>query len=300
MKIRQFFYLLREGFRNTWQNRLMALASVGVLVCCLMLTGFAYLIYVNVEQMFHHAIEQNVVAVFLDRDMTDAQVEKVGVTLKSMKNVDTVKLITKEEYLEKYAENLTEGIVESYQGDKNPMPNTYIISMKNLELFQDTLDEIQKIRGVEEASYDAGVAETLSRIRSVVLAIGGGIIGVLLVVSLFIIVNTIKLTVYNRRLEIYIMKSVGATDGFVRFPFVVEGLLLGVLAGGLGYGLMYFLYQAIVDNLVIKNQFFSLVPFERQWLPLLLGFMLGGMTVGVCGSAISISKYLKQEGSMRS
>ncbi len=300
MKIRQFFYLIREGLRNTWQNRLMALASVGVLVCCLMLTGFAYLIYVNVEQMFHHAIEQNVVAVFLDRDMTDAQVEKVGITLKSMSNVDKVKLITKEEYLKKYADNLTEGIVESYQGDKNPMPNTYIVSMKDLELFQDTLDEIQKIRGVEEASYDAGVAETLSHIRSVVLAIGGGIIGVLLVVSLFIIVNTIKLTVYNRRLEIYIMKSVGATDGFVRFPFVVEGLLLGVAAGGVGYGLMYLLYQAIVDNMVIKNQFFSLVPFERQWLPLLVGFLAGGMLVGVCGSAISISKYLKQEGSMRS
>ncbi|MBQ3202334.1 MAG: permease-like cell division protein FtsX [Clostridia bacterium] len=300
MKLRQIFYLIREGLRNTWQNRLMALASVGVLICCLMLTGFAYLIYVNVEQMFHHAIEQNVVAVFLDKDLTDAQVEKVGITLNSMSNVDKVKLITKEEYLAKYAENLTEGIVESYQGEKNPMPNTYIVSMKDLELFQDTLDEIQKIRGVEEASYDAGVAETLSQIRGVVLAIGGGIIGVLLVVSLFIIVNTIKLTVYNRRLEIYIMKSVGATDGFVRFPFVVEGLLLGVAAGGTGYGLMYLLYQAIVDNLVIKNQLFSLVPFERQWLPLLVGFMAGGMLVGVSGSAISISKYLKQEGSMRS
>lgn len=300
MKLRQIFYLIREGLRNTWQNRLMALASVGVLICCLMLTGFAYLIYVNVEQMFHHAIEQNVVAVFLDKDLTDAQVEKVGITLNSMSNVDKVKLITKEEYLAKYAENLTEGIVESYQGEKNPMPNTYIVSMKDLELFQDTLDEIQKIRGVEEASYDAGVAETLSQIRGVVLAIGGGIIGVLLVVSLFIIVNTIKLTVYNRRLEIYIMKSVGATDGFVRFPFVVEGLLLGVAAGGTGYGLMYLLYQAIVDNLVIKNQLFSLVPFERQWLPLLVGFLAGGMLVGVSGSAISISKYLKQEGSMRS
>ena len=300
MKLRQFFHLIREGFRNTWQNRVMASASVGVLICCLMLTGFAYLIYVNVEAVFYYAVDQNTVAVFLEEDLTDAQVEKVGIRLESLKNVNVKEFISKEEFMDRFGDELTEGIVDSYQGDKNPMPNTYIISMKNLELFQDTLDEIQKIRGVEEASYDAGVAETLSRIRSVVLAIGGGIIGVLLVVSLFIIVNTIKLTVYNRRLEIYIMKSVGATDGFVRFPFVVEGLLLGVLAGGLGYGLMYFLYQAIVDNLVIKNQFFSLVPFDRQWLPLLVGFMAGGMTVGVCGSAISISKYLKQEGSMRS
>ena len=136
--------------------------------------------------------------------------------------------------------------------------------------------------------------------RGVALAVGGGIIGVLLVVSLFIIVNTIKLTVYNRRLEIYIMKSVGATDGFVRFPFVVEGWLMGIVAGGIGYGLIYLLYQAIVDNLVVKNQLFSLVPFDRQWLPLLVGFLAGGTLVGVSGSAISIRKYLKQEGSMRS
>ncbi len=300
MKIRQFFHLLREGFRNTWQNRVMALASVGVLICCLMLTGFSYLIYVNVESMFHHAIDQNVVAVFLDRSLTNEEVDKVGIQLKSIQNVTIREFISKEEYLNRYAEDLTEGIVDSYEGEKNPMPNAYIVSMKDLELFQSTLNEIQNIRGVEEASYDAGVAETLSQVRGVALAVGGGIIGVLLVVSLFIIVNTIKLTVYNRRLEIYIMKSVGATDGFVRFPFVVEGWLLGVVAGGIGYGLIYLLYQAIVDNLVIKNQLFSLVPFEQQWLPLLVGFMAGGMLVGVCGSAISIRKYLKQEGSKRS
>lgn len=305
MKIRQFFHLLREGFRNTWQNRVMALASVGVLVCCLMLTGFAYLVYVNVEKMFNYAVEQNVVAVFLERDLTDVQVEKIRHTLEDMDHVHIKEFISKEDFLERYATDLTEGIVESYEGDKNPMPNTYIVAMdeaalEDMDLFRKTLSDIQQIRGVEEASYDAGVAETLSHLRGVALAIGGGIIGVLLVVSLFIIVNTIKLTVYNRRLEIYIMKSVGATDGFVRFPFVVEGLLLGVTAGGVGYGLTYLLYQAIEENLVIKNKMFKLVPFEEQWLPLLIGFLAGGMLVGVCGSAISISKYLKQEGSMRS
>ena len=198
--------------------------------------------------------------------------------------------------MDRFGNELTEGIVESYQGDKNPMPNAYMITMKDLDLFQQTLKEVQSIPGVEEASYDAGVASTLSQVRKVVLAIGGGIIGVLLVVSLFIIVNTIKLTVYNRRLEIYIMKSVGATDGYVRFPFVVEGLLLGVVAGGIGYGLISLLYRALADNLTT----FKLVPFGQQWLPLLVCFLAGGMLVGVCGSAISIRKYLKQEGSMRS
>ena len=296
MKLRQFFHLIREGLRNTWQNRVMASASVGVLICCLMLTGFAYLMYVNVEAVFYYAVDQNTVAVFLEEDLTDAEVEKLGVRLESLKNVNVKEFISKEEFMDRFGDELTEGIVDSYQGDKNPMPNAYMITMKDLDLFQQTLKEVQSIPGVEEASYDAGVASTLSQVRKVVLAIGGGIIGVLLVVSLFIIVNTIKLTVYNRRLEIYIMKSVGATDGYVRFPFVVEGLLLGVVAGGIGYGLISLLYRALANNLTT----FKLVPFGQQWLPLLVCFLAGGMLVGVCGSAISIRKYLKQEGSMRS
>lgn len=296
MKLRQFFHLIREGLRNTWQNRVMASASVGVLICCLMLTGFAYLMYVNVEAVFYYAVDQNTVAVFLEEDLTDAEVEKVGVRLESLKNVNVKEFISKEEFMDRFGDELTEGVVDSYQGDKNPMPNAYMITMKDLDLFRQTLKEVQSIPGVEEASYDAGVASTLSQVRKVVLAIGGGIIGVLLVVSLFIIVNTIKLTVYNRRLEIYIMKSVGATDGYVRFPFVVEGLLLGVVAGGIGYGLISLLYRALANNLTT----FKLVPFGQQWLPLLVCFMAGGMLVGVCGSAISIRKYLKQEGSMRS
>ena len=296
MKLRQLFHLLREGLRNTWQHLLMASASVGVLICCLMLTGFAYLIYVNVEAVFYYAVDQNTVAVFLEQDLTDAQVQKVGLQLESLDNVKIKEFISKEDFMDRFGDELTEGIVDSYEGDKNPMPNAYMITMKNLDLFQETLEDIQRIRGVEEASYDAGVASTLSQLRGVVLAIGGGIIGVLLVVSLFIIVNTIKLTVYNRRLEIYIMKSVGATDGYVRFPFVVEGWLLGVLAGGIGFGLISLLYRALADNLTT----FKLVPFGEQWLPLLIGFLAGGMLVGVCGSAISIRKYLRQEGSVRS
>ena len=299
MRWHQFFHLLREGLRNTWQNRLMALASVGVLVCCLMLTGFSYLIYVNVEQMFQNAYEQNVVAVYLDTTLTDYDVEQVGDKLKQIDNIDTIRFLSKEEFLAQYGDALTDETMDSFAGENNPLPDTYIITMKDLADFRHTLDAIDAIPGVDEASYDADTAEVLSRVRNVALALGGGVIVVLLVVSLFIIVNTIKLTVHNRRLEIYIMKSVGATDGYVRFPFVVEGLLLGVIAGGVGYGLISVLYQALLNNLTFDNPLLKLVPFSNQWLPLLIGFLAGGMLVGVCGSVISMSKYLKQEGSER-
>lgn len=292
----QVFYLIREGFRNTWQNRLMALASVGVLVCCLLLTGFSYLLYVNVEKMFQNAYEQNVVAVYLDTHLTDAQVEKVGEHLREIDNIDKMRFLSKEEFLAQYGGALEEDVLSSFEGDNNPLPDTYIITMKDLALFEDTLDRIEAVAGVEEASYDADTAAILTRVRSVTLALGSGIIVMLLAVSLFIIVNTIKLTVHNRREEIYIMKWVGATDSYVRFPFVVEGLLVGLVSGVVGYGLIALLYQAIMDNLSFDNPLLQPVSFDSQWLPLLFGFLVGGMLVGVCGSVISMNKYLKREG----
>ena len=299
MTVGQALYLVREGFRNTWQNRLMALASVGVLVCCLMLTGFSYLLYVNVEQMFQNAYEQNVVAVYLDTDLTDAQVEQVGISLSRIDNIDKMRFLSKEEFLAQYGGALEEDVLSSFEGDNNPLPDTYIITMKDLALFRDTLDRIEAVAGVEEASYDADTAAVLTRVRSVALALGSGVIVMLLLVSLFIIVNTIKLTVHNRREEIFIMKSVGATDSYVRFPFVVEGLLVGLVSGAVGYGLISLLYETIMDSLSFDNPLLRLVPFDTQWLTLLIGFLVGGMLVGVCGSVISMSKYLKREGSAR-
>ncbi len=300
MKPHVIRYLIKEGCRNAWMNRLMALAAVGVLICCLLLTGFSYLIFVNVDQMFQNAYEQNVMAVYLDSDQDDADVRRIGEYLQRMDNVASLSFLSKEDFLAQYGEALQENTMESYQGENNPLPDTYIVSMKDLALFQQTLDAISAIDGVEEVSYDANTVATLTRVRQVVLVVGGSIIVVLLAVSLFIIVNTIKLTVYNRRLEIYIMKSVGATDGFIRFPFVVEGVLLGLIAGGVGYGLIALLYRVLYQNFTFDNPLLALVPFSQEWLPLLVGFLVGGTLVGVCGSLISMGKYLKQEGGLRS
>lgn len=292
-------YLVHEGLRNTWQNRFMALASVGVLICCLLLTGFSYLVFVNIDHLFQTAYEQNVVAVYLDIDLDEAATQQMGETLQSMPNVAEVTFVSKEESLERYGEDLPLETYESLKGEENPLPDTYIVSLVDLADFRGTLNAISALEGVEDVSYDGEIAATLTRVRSMVLGIGGAIIVVLLLVSLFIIANTIKLTVYNRRLEIYIMKSVGATDGFVRFPFVVEGIVLGLVAGAVGYGLIFLLYGYLVRNFDF-GVLVSLVPFSAVWDLLLIGFLAGGILVGMCGSAISMSKYLKQEGGVRS
>lgn len=298
MRANDIQYLVGEGLRNTWRNRFMALASVGVLIICLLLTGFSYLFFVNIDHLFQTAYEQNVVAVYLDDGLDETATAQVGERLQTLSNVAKVSFISKEESLERYSQDLPAEIYESYQGEDNPLPDTYIVSLYDLENFQASLTAIEQVEGVESVSYDGDIAATLSRVRRIVLAVSGALIVVLLAVSLFIIVNTIKLTVYSRRLEIYIMKSVGATDSFVRLPFVVEGVLMGLLAGGIGYGLIYLLYRWLAQRFSF-GVLMSLVSFRTVWAPLLIGFLVGGVLVGVCGSVISMNKYLKQEGSMR-
>lgn len=295
MKLHVLQYLFKEGCRNTWQNRLMALASAGVLICCLLLTGFSYLVFTNVDRISQSAYEQNVIAVYLKSECTAEDANEAGRTIRSLPNVEKADFISKEELLQKYADD----VVELYSGDTNPLPDTFIVSMKDLTQFDQTLIDIQNVDGVEEVSYDAGTAEVLTRFRRIVLVFGGSVIVLLLAVSLFIIVNTIKLTVHNRRLEIYIMKSVGATDGFVRFPFVVEGVLVGFAAAVVGYALTGLLYNTMVNNIDFGNPMLELIPFSQVWGPLLVSFLVGGVLVGIIGSMISMGKYLRHEGGLR-
>ena len=166
MRLSQIFFLIREGFRNTWQNRLMALASVSVLVCCLMLTGFSYILYANVEQMFQNAYSENVMAVYLDTSLNDTQVASVGKQLRGIDNVNEIEFLSKEDFLANYGEALSSDVMDSFSGENNPLPDTYIVTMKDLALFEDTLTRIQDLDGVDEVSYDAGTAAVLVRIYS--------------------------------------------------------------------------------------------------------------------------------------
>lgn len=297
MKLSSMRYLMREGFRNIWQNRFMAIASIGVLVSCLLLTGGAYLIFVNINHAFQWVYGQNVVVVFAAEESTQAEVETLGQSLQGIDNVAKVEFLSKEESLAKMADSIPEATFADLQGENNPLLDSYIVTFEDLAKLKSTIPRIEKLDGVDSVSYNGDIAETLTKIRQIVLAVGGWIIGMLLLVSLFIIANTIKLTVYNRRLEIYIMKSVGATNSFIRTPFVIEGMTLGILSGLLAYGILYFVYSKLA-GMFSGGLMFGLVSFSSVWWMVLAGFLVAGMLTGMTGSAISMRKYLKDAGGM--
>ena len=217
--------------------------------------------------------------------------------LKAIDNVEKTEFLSKEETLEKYKDSLPQETYEGLQGDNNPMPDAYIVTFRDLENFDETVAQIKAIDGVDDASYDGNIAATLRTVRRIALEVGLGVVALLLIVSLFIIANTIKLTVYNRRLEIYIMRSVGATGAFIRIPFMVEGMTLGILSGGVAFFFVWLLYVKLLGLLPQTTAMFSLVPFKEVWGILLLGFVVIGMLTGMLGSAIATGKYLHKEGS---
>ncbi len=289
-------YLIKEGFRGIWQNRFMAFASVGVLVSCLLLTGFSYIVLANANHMFNVLYEQNVVAVFVEQGATDEQIGQLQTALGATDNVAGVQLITREEMLARYEDELSPALFESLQGEDNPMPDAFLVSFRDLAQFDRTLAAIKGLPSVDEVSYDAGIADTLTQVRSVVLAVGGWVVILLLIVSLFIISNTIKLTVHNRRLEIRIMRSVGATNTFIRVPFVVEGIVLGIASALVAYGMIYYIYARLLTRFTGASAW-NLIGFGEDglWWILLVGFAAIGVLTGAVGSMVSMGKYLNKE-----
>ena len=294
MRFNTFRFLCREGVRGLSQNWFMSLASVLVLISCLLITGFAYLVLGNLNYALDEARNENMMAVYVETDQTEEQTKALGDVLAKLDNVNSVEFDSKKDLLNNYRAELGDLFAE-FEAD-NPLLDTYYVHFKDLEQAEITMAEIEKLEGVESVELDQTLVEMTIQIRNTLLMVGSWVVVLLLLVSLFIISNTIKLTVYSRRREIFIMRSVGATRWFIRFPFIVEGVILGSVAGVLSYGLVFGLYQIIYSTNVLDfGGLFELMPFVRVWWQLLLGFIGGGILTGALGSVISISRYLKEQ-----
>ena len=298
--LNSFFYLVKQGFKNLWNNRLMSLASVGVLVSCMLLIGAAALLSVNVSSIVDAVEDQSEAVVYLDENLDSASVENVRAGIISSGKVSTIEFISKEDALFSMMESLgDDGILfEAYQKDNN-LPDSFRITFTDVSDLKDTVYYLESIEGVYSVSALTEVAEVITGIKNMAYIGGTIIIGLLIAVSLMIIGNTIKITVFSRRREVNIMKYVGATNGFIRLPFIVEGVSLGIFSGALSYGIIYFAYDYIVYWVSSQTASWfgkvvsELVPFSEISSYLLLGFIGGGAFIGLFGCVAFIGKHLK-------
>ena len=290
-----FGYLIREGFRSIWSNRIMSIASICVLVSCLVLTGAAELISVNIEKEVDSVGKTNETTVYIKDGASDLEAVYIGKNLEKLDNITSVRFYPKEDAINEFKDSLPEAVFENVNGDNNPLPDAYIIAMDDLSKYDQTIDAILKVDGVDSINNRSELARKLTDISNLVSYISLAIVVALTIISLFIIANTIRTTMYSRRFEISIMKSVGATNAFVRLPFVVEGMVLGFISAIIGTGVLYVVYEGVMSavNSFVK---ISTIPFSDVYL--LVGgiFIVAGVFIGAFGSFISMRKYLKMEG----
>lgn len=295
MKITGFGYLIKEGLKNVWNNRLMSIASICVLMSCLVLTGSAVLMSMNVDLMVQKAIAQNETRVFLDMDISRVEAVYVGRDIEALENVKSVKYLSKDDTIEEFKSYLGEDIFD-HMKDDNPLPDVYKVTMEDLSKYNETVNEIEAIDGVDTISTRSGTAKKLTSVNNLVQILSICIIIALAVISLFIISNTLRATMHSRRFEISIMKSVGATDAFVRIPFVVEGMVIGLISAIISTAALYFLYNGVVGIVLNIFKFTDPVSVESVIWYVLAIFVIAGITIGALSGFISIRKYLKKEG----
>ncbi len=325
MKMGSSGYLLKEGFKNTWANRLMTIASVGVLVACMVVIGLALLISENVKLAFGNLEKQNVVMAYM-KDYSwayygnnDEETVKDEITnddyvihsdeegkalcekIEEIDNVEKAEFISAEEGLNDVKKNMLDGQEEYFafleEDGGNPISCAAKVTMKDMSLFDKTIKEIEKLDGIDVIQSQNDLAEKITAIKRGVEIAGFWIIAILLIISLVIVSNTIRVTMYNRKLEISIMKAVGATDAFIRIPFVVEGMTIGLISAVISEGLLYFCYRVATEAISKTLQTADIIKFGDVAIYLFLVFALIGIVSGAIGSFIMIGKYLRKEGS---
>lgn len=295
-----FGFLTKEGFKNIWTNRLMSVASIAVLLSCLIMIGSAFLILVNIQQVIDSIEDRNVIMVYVADTADDADTQILGDQLKNLSNVSSCTFVDKETAFQQQLDEMGSD-ADYFEGIESPLPDLYKVTVTDMEKFDQTTKEIEKLSNVGSIRDNKDLATTLINVRSAVSYLSIGVIILLMLVSLFIISNTVRITMFSRRLEISIMKSVGATNGFIRWPFVIEGILLGVFSAGLSLFAVWGVYE------VIKNAISSmlgnvmgiaqnLVAFSEYAPLLLVAFLLIGVLSGVVGSMVSIQRYLREKG----
>ena len=296
-----FRYLIKEGFHNTWTNRMMSVASICVLLSCLVLIGSASMIFLNIDSLVQKIENENVIMVYIDDEATDADIDELGIELQNLNNVQKIEFVAKEDSWAEQIATMDEAQAEFFteQTDEIPLPDAYKVTVKDLEQFTSTVKQIKKLNHIDTVRQNTDLAKKLAKISNGISIISIVIIAVLFAISLFIISNTIKLTVYSRRLEISIMKSVGATNSFVQLPFVVEGVILGVVAGVLSLFAVWGIYELAINRFGDVFSSIGLDPLKfTDYAWIMLGvFVAIGIVSGVGGSLITMRKYLTKEGS---
>ena len=299
MRTSNVTYLVKKGISSIWKNFLMSFASFCILMVSLLLVSCAVLLMMNVNKIMSNIEDTNEITIYLKEDISDKQVEHIKSVLEKNQDITDVKYYSKEQALDDFRDNMAEYSELLDYLDKNPMPETFLVRVKNLSKIRHVVNTVNDIEGVEQTKAPYDFASVLVQIRNTFTLIGGAVLIALVVVSIVIVSNSIRTSVFARRNEISIMRYVGATSGFIKAPFFVEGMFIGILAGAAAWGLTWLIYDSVFAlfsaDLTVWQMFgfYGLTPFgDIMWYVLAVNCAAGAL-LGAVGTVFSTGKYLK-------
>ena len=289
-----FAYYVREGLSSVFVHGFTSLAAMLVIAACLMITGTFALVAYNLDLQIRELEGQSEIVVYIDENVSRDNALALGQKIRALDNVKTAEFVTKEQLFEDYLDSLGEDayVMEELRDD-NPLRDSYQITMDDVSLPADTVKALENINGVAASSSMQEVSERLIQIRQVVNLISYTMVALLGGVSVFIIANTVKLAMFARKEEIAIMKMVGATNHFIRAPFVVEGMFLGLSAAALAFFVLWGVYAYVSAQLAEGTAILTMVAFAAIWKEVLVTMLGAGLLLGVGGSVITIRRFLK-------
>lgn len=299
MRASNVSYLVKKGISSVWKNLVMSFASFSILLVSLLQISIAVLVMANINIIMGNIEDTNQIAIFIKEDASEADITHIKEVLNNNSDLTDVKYISPDEGVEYFKEDLGEYAELLEYLEENPVPHSFFARVTDLAKIRPVVTAVSSINGVEEVRAPYDFASALQNIRSTFSVIVIGILATLVIVSIVIISNTIRSSVFSRRNEITIMKYVGATNGFIKLPFFVEGMFVGILAGAASWGLAWFIYDSIfslfTDNFTLWEMFgfFNLIPFDNVCWTVLGVNCAAGALLGAVGTIISMGKYLK-------
>ena len=293
MKLSRLGYLIKSGFTGIFSHGLMSFATVTITMACLIIMGSFGLLVVNINEMLADLESENEVVAFIDENLTEEEARAIEPLIEAVPNVAGAEFMSRAEAMENFQEDYDPELFDSL--DESVFRHRYIIHLTDISLTAQTKTDLEAVDGVADVNVHLDYAQGFITARNIVSIVSLALIVILIIVSFFIMTNTIKLATFTRREEIAIMRMVGASNGFIRCPFIVEGLVLGVLGSLLAFIIEWGLYSLLLNKVMggVASTLISLVPFSAVMWPLLIAFLGVGILVGIFGGSSAIRNYLK-------
>lgn len=294
MRRYSIMYFISQSVKGLWRNGVMTLASIVVLMSCLVVMGSFALVVMNLNENLNTLGDMNEMVAFVELEKTEEEISAIREKIATYDNIKKIEYVSKEQALEEEKKKYEEEYPEFFEGISGDIyPASFVITYKNNDKVETLKYDLEHTEGVYKVNSRADIADTIETMKKGIIYLFAWFLAVLFVVSVFVIVNTIKLAVFARRQEISIMRYIGATNWFIMIPFVLEGVWIGLLSSGISFGIVTYIYNFVQKTVISDYDMFTIIPYANVQGWLLLAFVVIGVITGIMGSSISLRKHLK-------